>query len=80
MSELAHFGSHLGAVNDMRSQKFIPKHNFFLLYRVRQAAHKIVNFQHFDNGILVCILISSICLACEDVVNEEAQVNTVRIP
>ncbi|XP_028408443.1 voltage-dependent R-type calcium channel subunit alpha-1E-like [Dendronephthya gigantea] len=44
---------------------------------IRIVAHRIVNFRHFDNGILVCILISSVLLACEDVVNEEATINKV---
>ena len=52
----------------------------FLLFAfsVRVVAHRIVNFRHFDNGILVCILISSVLLACENVVNEKAKINTVR--
>ncbi|CAB3996293.1 voltage-dependent N-type calcium channel subunit alpha-1B-like [Paramuricea clavata] len=58
----------------------IDTKTFFLFSptnRIRIIAHKIVNFKHFDNGILVCILISSVLLACEDVVNEKAQVNKV---
>lgn len=52
--------------------------NMFVFFSVRIIAHKIVNFKHFDNGILVCILISSVLLACEDVVNEKATINKVK--
>ena len=51
---------------------------FLFAFSVRVVAHRIVNFRHFDNGILVCILISSVLLACENVVNEKAKINTVR--
>ena len=50
-----------------------------MLYSVRKIAHQIVNYRHFDNGILVCILVSSVLLACEDVVNEKAKVNEVEV-
>ena len=50
----------------------------FVFFRVRKACHWLVNLRHFDNFILVIILISSILLALEDPVDEEAKRNKVR--
>ncbi|XP_020626974.1 voltage-dependent R-type calcium channel subunit alpha-1E-like isoform X3 [Orbicella faveolata] len=44
---------------------------------VRKACHWLVNLRHFDNFILVIILISSVLLALEDPVDEESKRNEV---
>ncbi|PFX23935.1 Voltage-dependent calcium channel type A subunit alpha-1 [Stylophora pistillata] len=44
---------------------------------VRKACHWLVNLRHFDNFILVIILISSVLLALEDPVNENSKRNEV---
>ncbi|KAJ7339584.1 hypothetical protein OS493_005987 [Desmophyllum pertusum] len=46
---------------------------------VRKACHWLVNLRHFDNLILVIILISSILLALEDPVYENSERNKVLI-
>ncbi|XP_073242529.1 voltage-dependent calcium channel type A subunit alpha-1-like [Porites lutea] len=44
---------------------------------LRKACHWLVNLRHFDNTILVIILISSVLLALEDPVVENSQRNQV---
>ena len=48
--------------------------------RVRKFCHWVVNLRHFDNVILVIILISSVLLALEDPVIEKSDRNKVRSP
>lgn len=50
-----------------------------LSFRLRKACHWLVNLRHFDNTILVIILISSVLLALEDPVDENSQRNTVKL-
>lgn len=50
-----------------------------LSFRLRKACHWLVNLRHFDNTILVIILISSVLLALEDPVVENSQRNTVKL-
>ena len=50
-----------------------------LSFRLRKACHWLVNLRHFDNTILVIILISSVLLALEDPVVENSQRNQVKL-
>nr|XP_058951235.1 voltage-dependent N-type calcium channel subunit alpha-1B-like isoform X1 [Pocillopora verrucosa]XP_058951236.1 voltage-dependent N-type calcium channel subunit alpha-1B-like isoform X1 [Pocillopora verrucosa]XP_058951237.1 voltage-dependent N-type calcium channel subunit alpha-1B-like isoform X1 [Pocillopora verrucosa]XP_058951238.1 voltage-dependent N-type calcium channel subunit alpha-1B-like isoform X1 [Pocillopora verrucosa] len=45
--------------------------------RLRRQCHRIVNLRHFDNFMLVVILLSSITIAIEDPVNDDAKLNKV---
>ena len=72
-------------LNQPRGQmisKSLSKLFFFSLslsFRLRKACHWLVNLRHFDNTILVIILISSVLLALEDPVDENSQRNTVKL-
>lgn len=46
-------------------------------FRIRRAAHWVVNLKYFDFFIMVVISLSSIALACEDPVDEESEKNKI---
>lgn len=46
-------------------------------FRIRRAAHWVVNLKYFDFFIMVVISLSSIALACEDPVDEESKNNKI---
>lgn len=50
---------------------------FVLYFRVRTAAHWVVNLRYFDFFIMLVILMSSITLAAEDPVNEKSYRNEI---
>lgn len=50
---------------------------YLLLYRIRRAAHWVVNLKYFDFFIMLVISMSSIALAAEDPVEENSQRNSV---
>lgn len=58
--------------------KYMSWYIICLFWRVRKACHWLVNLRHFDNFILVIILISSVLLALEDPVYENSKRNQVR--
>lgn len=47
--------------------------------RFRRLCHRIVNLRHFDNFMLVIIMLSSITIAIEDPVNDNSKRNQVLI-
>ncbi len=50
---------------------------FYCLNRFRRVCHYIVNLRHFDNFMLVVIIVSSILLAVEDPVDDYSRRNKV---
>ena len=49
----------------------------FCCYRFRRLCHRIVNLRHFDNFMLIIILLSSITIAIEDPVHDNSERNRV---
>ncbi|XP_022780550.1 voltage-dependent N-type calcium channel subunit alpha-1B-like isoform X2 [Stylophora pistillata] len=64
-----------------RKKKPILKTKTFFIFgpenRFRRQCHRIVNLRHFDNFMLVIILLSSITIAIENPVNDDAKLNRV---
>ncbi|XP_039270704.2 voltage-dependent L-type calcium channel subunit alpha-1D-like isoform X2 [Styela clava] len=64
-------------------EKVVPMpegYAFFILSNVnpvRVFCHRVVNDNWFNNGILACIILSSIALACEDPINPNSPRNQV---
>ena len=50
---------------------------FYISSRFRRLCHRIVNLRHFDNFMLVIIMLSSITIAIEDPVNDNSKRNQV---
>lgn len=48
----------------------------FFTFRVRRAAHWVVNLKYFDFFIMFFIALSSIALAMEDPIDENSSINT----
>ena len=60
--------------------EMLPVNTFFVCFPgnpIRKGLHKLVTSFWFDPFILICIIISSGLLACEDTVNQDAKINTV---
>lgn len=45
-------------------------------FRIRRAAHWVVNLRYFDFFIMIVIVLSSFALASEDPVKEDSEWNT----
>ena len=50
----------------------------FFFYSFRRLCHRIVNLRHFDNFMLVIIMLSSITIAIEDPVSDDSPRNKVK--
>lgn len=48
---------------------------FYVAYRIRRAAHWIVNLRYFDFFIMLIIILSSVALAAEDPINDDSDWN-----
>lgn len=51
--------------------------NKFYIFRIRRAAHWVVNLRYFDAFIMVVILLSSAALAAENPVDEHCLRNVI---
>ena len=64
----------------VKAVPMVQKSSLFILSptnRFRRLCHQIVNVRYFDWFIMLIIIVSSLTLACEDVVNKDSHTNHV---
>ena len=69
--------THEENVNLLSANRTLILFFFFFSSRFRRLCHRIVNLRHFDNFMLVIIMLSSVTIAIEDPVNDNSKRNQV---